>query len=199
MLNSATRTVRTGASTNFNHAMHADEGMATNRKTPLYSTTTDRTGAHSVAALDRFICDSKNGATYSNNIKASIGEPPEPSMLVKAGMPHESFRNKPSIVQGKLATRKCDCGRLKPIKPSREGFCGCGRVFVDNASNILTCGPIVLVILVLIAAFLFCRIIITRKNCMLLKAANASLTGGEAPDKQPEIEEVVDIDSVDIV
>ena len=78
MLNAATRTVRSGASPNFINAMNNDDGLTTKRNTPPFSfPQEDKTGAHSIAALNRFICDSKNGSTYSDNIKASIGEKPE--------------------------------------------------------------------------------------------------------------------------
>lgn len=166
MLNAATRTVRSGASPNFINAMNNDDGLTTKRNTPPFSfPQEDKTGAHSIAALNRFICDSKNGSTYSDNIKASIGEKPEsvnpyiPTKMNKP-LPQESFRP----TDGRLAN-SCGCGlnKKKGLLTKPETFCGCGKVFMENADAFMHYGPIVIIILVLFAALLVARIIINRK------------------------------------
>ena len=181
MLNAATRTVRGGTSPNFINVMNNDDGVTTKRNTPPFSfPTEDKTGAHSIAALNKFICDSKNGSIYSDNIKASIGEKPEmvnPYIPTKTHkpLPQESFRP----TEGRLAN-SCGCGLDKKrglIQPSTEAFCGCGRTFMENSGVIMHYGPIVIIVLVLFAALLVARIIIYRKNKAEVSTAN-SLTGG---------------------
>ena len=175
MLNAATRTVRGGSSPNFIHTMNNDDGLSTKRNTPPFSfPKDDKTGAHSIAALDRYICDSKNGSTYSNNIKASIGEQPDivnPYIPTKTGkpLPRESFKP----VRGKLAN-SCGCGRNRPVNAPapapQEGFrggcrgCGCESETMKQAKKFMTYAPIAIVVLVIVAAFLVARIIIQHKN-----------------------------------
>ena len=179
MLNAATRTVRGGASPNMINVMNNDDGMNTKRNTPPYSIPQeDKTGAHSIAALDRFICDSKNGSTYSDNIKAAIGEKPEtinpyiPTKMNKP-LPQESFRP----TEGRLAN-SCNCGlnKKKGFLTPPEAFCGCGRTIMENAEGFMLYGPIVIVVLVLFAAFLVARIIIHRKGKM--ERSSATMQGG---------------------
>lgn len=169
MLNAATRTVRSGASPNFVNVMNNDDGLTTKRNTQPFSfPQEDKTGAHSIAALNRFICDSKNGSTYSDNIKASIGEKPEtinpyiPTKMNKP-LPRESFRP----TDGRLAN-SCGCGlnKKKGLLTAPEAFCGCGNAFMENSDKIMRYGPIVIVILVLFATLLVARIIIHRKSKM---------------------------------
>ena len=161
MLNASTRTGT--ASPVFKSMMQQDDGLSTNRKTPPFSAEKpDKSGAHSIAALNRFICDSKNGATYSNNIKASIGEKPDP---VNPYIPQKTHRPQP---HEKFTTENnaCNCGirQRKPLMDTipREGFCGCGDVFMQHAGEINTYGPVVLIVLVLIAVLLISKIIINR-------------------------------------
>ncbi len=184
MLNAATRTVRSGASPNFINVMNNDDGVTTKRNTPPYSIPQeDKTGAHSIAALDRFICDSKNGSIYSDNIKASIGERPEtinpyiPTEINKP-LPRETFR----VTDGRLAN-SCGCGlnKKKGLLTAPETFCGCGKTFMDNADGFMRYGPIVIVVLVLFAALLVARIIIYRKGKM--ESSSASTMQGGAIDE----------------
>lgn len=149
--------------------------MSTNRKTPPFSAEKpDKSGAHSIAALNRFICDSKNGATYSNNIKASIGEKPDPvnpyiPQKTRKPLPDEKFTVK---------NNACNCG-IRSRRPltdspaaSREGFCGCGEVFMRHSKEISDYGPIALVILILVAALLLAKIVICRLS---RRSANVSV------------------------
>ena len=168
MLNAATRTVRSGASPNFINVMNNDDGLTTKRNTPPFSfPQEDKTGAHSIAALNRFICDSKNGSTYSNNIKASIGEKAEsvnpyiPTKINKP-LPQESFRP----TDGRLAN-SCGCGLNKKkglLTNPPEAFCGHSKSFMENAESFMHYGPIIIIVLVLFAALLVARIIIYRKG-----------------------------------
>lgn len=175
MLNAATRTVRGGASPNFISAMNNDNGLSTKRNTPPFSfPQEDKTGAHSIAALDRFICDSKNGSTYSDSIKASIGEKPEainpyiPTEINKP-LPQESF----IITEGRLAN-SCGCGldKKKGLLQPPETFCGFGETFTDNAEGFMKYAPYVIFVLVLFAVLLLARIFIYRKD----KSGSASLS-----------------------
>ena len=162
MLNASTRSGT--ASPVFRSMMHQDDGLATNRKTPPFSAENpDKSGAHSIAALNRFICDSKNGSTYSNNIKAAIGETPDP---VNPYIPQKT--HKPQPHEHFTVENDCSCGiRPKKILSSapaayHEGFCGCGDVFMQHTREINTYGPVVLVVLVLVALLLISKIIINR-------------------------------------
>lgn len=168
MLNASTRTVRGGASPVFDSAMRQNDGLNTGRVNvnPYAAEKKDKTGSHSIAALNRFICDSKNGATYSNNIKAAIGEKPDPVnpyIPCKYGkpLPDEKF-----TIRGKLANEGCGCTRkdepLAIIPKRKEGFCGCEQAFVQHAPEILSYGPIVLIVLILCAALLVAKIAICR-------------------------------------
>lgn len=148
----------------FDSAMRQNDGLNIGRSNvnPYAAEKKDKTGSHSIAALNRFICDSKNGATYSNNIKAAIGEKPDPVnpyIPCKYGkpLPDEKF-----TIHGKLGNDACPCKRpiIKPDK--KEGFCGCGPVFVQHAPEILAYGPIVLIVLILCAALLVAKIAICR-------------------------------------
>ena len=188
MLNAATRTVRGGASPNFISAMNNDDGLSTKRNTPPFSfPQEDKTGAHSIAALDRFICDSKNGSIYSDSIKASIGEKPEavnpniPTEINKP-LPRESFR----VTDGRLAN-SCNCGlNKKKVYPQpSEGFCGCDNAFMDNAAGFMQYAPIVIIVLVLFAAFLVARIIIYRKD-------KAAFNNGSQPKVETQTGGVID-------
>lgn len=168
MLNAATRTVRGGASPNFISAMNDNDGLSTKRNTPPFSfPQEDKTGAHSIAALDRFICDSKNGSIYSDNIKAAIGEKPEavnpyvPTEMNKP-LPQESF----TITEGRLSN-SCGCGLNKKkglLEPPAEAFCGRDKGFGDSAEGFMQYAPILIIVLVLFAALLVARIIIYRKD-----------------------------------
>jgi hypothetical protein len=156
MLNAATRTPRSGTSPNFVHAMNNDAGLANNRRTDPFSfPANDKTGAHSIAALDRYICDSKNGSIYSDNIKAAIGEAPTmvnpyiPTKTYKP-LPQESFRSP----KGRFAN-SCGCNRRRnqlPDGTNVESFCG--NLFIENKDKILGTGPIVLVVLIVIGVIL---------------------------------------------
>lgn len=182
MTNIATRTVRAGASPDFINVMNNDEGLTTKRNLPQVSfPKEDKTGAHSITALDRYICATKNGSTYSDNIKASIGEKPEtpnpyiPTKTYKP-LPQESFRP----TDGRLAN---SCGCMLGKKGTKESgsaehFCGCGKVFMDNAGSIMAYGPIVIIVLVLLAAFLVARIIINRKGNRDETPATKTMAGG---------------------
>lgn len=159
MLNATTRSGL--ASPVFKSMMSQDDGISTNRKTPYTAEKPDKSGAHSIAALNRFICDSKNGSTYSNNIKASIGEKPDP---VNPYIPQKSQSGEKFTVKN-----KCNCGAGRTKKPvlttapnAREKFCGCGNVFMQHSKEISLYGPLVLVVLILIAALLISKIIINR-------------------------------------
>ena len=182
MSNVATRTVRTGASPNFVNVVNNNDGLTTERNTPPFSfSKEDKTGAHSIAALDNYICASKNGSIYSDNIKASIGEKPDSvnpyiPMKTHKPLPRESFRP----TDGRLAN---SCGCMLGKKRSGQGnntesFCGCGKAFMDNAGSIMAYGPIVIVILVLLAAFLVARIIISRKGNRNETTAAKTMAGG---------------------
>lgn len=168
MLNMATRTVRSGASPNLINMMNNDDGLTTNRKTPPFSfPKDDKTGAHSIAALDRYICDSKNGSIYSDNIKAAIGEKPATvNPYIPTGthkpLPRESFR----VTEGRLAN-SCGCrlGKKRgPLPDPPESFCDSGKTSVENDHPILMYGPIMIIVLVLFAALLVARMILYRKS-----------------------------------
>ena len=158
MLNAATRTPRSGASPNFVHAMNNDAGLANNRHTDPFSfPANDKTGAHSIAALDRYICDSKNGSIYSDNIKAAIGETPTmvnpyiPTKTYKP-LPQESFRSP----MGRFAN-SCGCGRRGNKQPPEGGVpveSFCGNLFIENKDRILGTGPVVLIVLIVIGVIL---------------------------------------------
>lgn len=159
MLNAATRTPRSGNSPNFVHAMNNDIGLANNRRSDPFSfPANDKTGAHSIAALDRYICDSKNGSIYSNNIKAAVGEAPttvNPYIPTKTNkpLPQESFR----YPMGKLAN-SCGCNRRRnQPEITTEQFCG--HAFVENKNRVFEVCPIVLVILLIIGGILLFFII----------------------------------------
>lgn len=163
MLNASTRTGT--ASPVFRSMMQQDDGLSANRKTPPFSAEKpDKSGAHSIAALNRFICDSQNGAIYSNNIKACIGEKTDP---VNPYIPQKTHKPKPHE-KFSVDNKACPCGirQRKPLTDTipREGFCGCGRVFMQHSKEITAYGPIVLVVLILIAALLISKIIICRLN-----------------------------------
>ena len=139
--------------------------MFINKNTVYTAEKPDKSGAHSIAALNRFICDSKNGATYSNNIKAAIGEKPDqvnPYIPCKYGkpLPDEKFtvKNKACPCIDKTKPRP----GTNPIAQSQEKFCGCKRVIEDHAPEILSYGPIALVVLILCAAILISKIVICR-------------------------------------
>ena len=174
MLNASTRTGT--ASPVFRSMMQQDDGLSTNRKTPPFSAEKpDKSGAHSIAALNRFICDSKNGATYSNNIKASIGEKPDP---VNPYIPQKTHKPLPGE-KFTVENDACNCG-IRSRRPlmnapaaSREGFCGCGNVFMQHSREISAYGPVVLVVLILIAALLISKIVICRLS---RRTSNASFT-----------------------
>lgn len=167
MLNAATRTVRGGASPNMINVMNNDDGLSTKRNTPPYSIPQeDKTGAHSIAALDRFICNSKNGGIYSDNIRAAIGEKPttmNPNIptTVNKPLPQESFRP----TEGRLAN-SCGCGlnKKKGLLTAPEAFCG--GTFMDNTEGFMHYAPIIIIVLVLFAALLVARMIIHRKDKM---------------------------------
>jgi hypothetical protein len=184
MLNATTRTGL--ASPVFKSMMSQDDGISTNRKTPYSAEKPDKSGAHSIAALNRFICDSKNGSTYSNNIKAAIGEKPD---LVNPYIPHKTHNRNPD--EKFTIQNNCGCGSIRSKKPllstvptTQEGFCGCGDVFMQHSKEISFYGPLVLVILILIAALLISKIIINRLSGrsaagVARTVSNpASLTGG---------------------
>ncbi len=182
MTNIATRTVRGGASPNFINVVNNDDGVNTKHINPPFSFSKgDKTGAHSITALDRYICATKNGSTYSDNINASIGEKPEtpnPYIPTKTHkpLPQESF--KPT--DGRLAN---SCGCMLGKKGTKEGaptepFCGCGKVFMENADSIMAYGPIIIIVLVLLAAFLVARIIIVRKGNRDETPATKTMSGG---------------------
>ena len=182
MTNIATRTVRGGASPNYIHVVNNDSGINTKNINPPFSfSKEDKTGAHSITALDRYICATKNGSTYSDNIRASIGEKPEtpnPYIPTKTHkpLPQESFRP----TDGRLAN---SCGCMLGKKGTKEGaptepFCGCGKVFMENADSIMAYGPIIIIVLVLLAAFLVARIIIVRKGNRDETPATKTMAGG---------------------
>lgn len=161
MLNASTRTGT--ASPVFKSMMQQDDGLSTNRKTPPFSAEKpDKSGAHSIAALNRFICDSKNGATYSNNIKACIGEKPDPVNPYIPQKMHKPLPDEKFTVENDAC--KCGIRQRRPLMETipREGFCGCGKVFMHHSKEITAYGPIVLVVLILIAALLISKIIINR-------------------------------------
>ena len=192
MLNAATRTPRSGASPNFIHAMNNDTGLTNNRHTDPFSfPANDKTGAHSIAALDRYICDSKNGSIYSNNIKNAIGETPTtvnpyiPTKTYKP-LPQESFRSP----MGKLAN-SCGCDRKRRQQEGTvEPFCG--NMFIENKDKILGTGPIVLIVLIVIGVILL-YFIVRRKayssyddDTYSRSGLYRTLTGGEEHPNEEE-------------
>lgn len=184
MLNATTRTGL--ASPVFKSMMQQDDGISTNRKTPYTAEKPDKSGAHSIAALNRFICDSKNGSTYSNNIKSSIGEKPDQVNPYIIPQPINPYKNR----AGEKFTVKnnCNCGAARPRKPllstvptTQENFCDCGNVFMQHSKEISFYGPIALVILILIAALLISKIIINRlsgKGVVSAVSNPESMSGG---------------------
>jgi hypothetical protein len=165
MLNASTRTVRGGSNPVFNSAMKQDDGLAINKKTVYAAEKPDKSGAHSIAALNRFICDSKNGATYSNNIKAAIGEKPDP---VNPYIPHKYGKPLPDE-KFTIKNQICPCLGKTPRRPenttigrTHEKFCGCSQAFIDHAPEILSYGPIALIVLILCAVLLISKIVICR-------------------------------------
>lgn len=183
MTNIATRSVRAGASPNLIHVVNNDSGISTkhvNQSTSFPKE--DKSGAHAITALDKYICATKNGSIYSDNIKASVGEKPEtpnpyiPTKTYKP-LPQESFRP----TDGRLAN---SCGCMLGKKGTKEGgtqaesFCGCGKAFMENADSIMAYGPIFIIVLVLLAGFLVARIIISRKGNRDETPATKTMAGG---------------------
>lgn len=150
----------------------------------------DKTGAHSIAALNRFICDSKNGATYSDNIKASIGEKPDPvnpylpNKYATRPLPTEKFG-----AQNRQSGGGCSCGiRRRPTYIIEgtpvEKFCGCDTVFMERAPEILSYGPIALIVLILFAAILISKIVICRlRNATVTSTATPQTMNGGVIDE----------------
>ena len=180
MLNATTRSGLT--SPVFKSMMRQDDGISTNRKTPYTAEKPDKSGAHSIAALNRFICDSKNGSTYSNNIKAAIGEKPD---LVNPYIPQKTYKRPDEKFTVK---NDCNCGAIRSKKPllstvptTQENFCGCGGVFMQHSREIMSYGPLALVVLILIAALLISKIIINRlsgSSGARVASASGSMSGG---------------------
>ena len=183
MINAATRSVRGGASPNYINVVNNNSGINTKNIHPPFSfSKEDKTGAHSITALDNYVCATKNGSIYSDNIRAAVGEKPEtpnPYIPTKTHkpLPQESFRP----TDGRLAN---SCGCMLGKKGTKEGgtqaesFCGCGKAFMDNADSIMAYGPIIIIILVLLAAFLVARIIIVRKGNRDETPATKTMAGG---------------------
>ena len=167
MLNASTRSVRGGANPVFDSAMKQDDGLAINKNTVYAAEKPDKSGAHSIAALNRFICDSKNGATYSNNIKAAIGEKPDP---VNPYIPYKQGNPLPTEkFSVKTKGGVCPCLGKNINRPSarntakrREGFDGPGDSLTKHSPEILFYGSITLVVLILFAVLLISKIIMCR-------------------------------------